>query len=222
MEASVIARKHSSCYQCCACSIGGAADRVAGADSAHPDVEIISPDPVRRFGVPVLRGTWPRYRAHGFDPARLTPCAGAGAAGSVQQQVMSFKIQSCEHLLTRTHLRPGHAKQLQTLCKCALRVLVTVCLSLSSVCVNCRCLPCNAIQCSCTTCRVRSRALLTVHGSLAAVQPAASKQPTATRQQQHARVTLHKNRRQKSPMQVPSEEAPPQVPSALAQYAGCR
>lgn len=68
---------------------------------------------------------------------------------------------------------------------------------------------------------------MTVHATAAAhlavtKQPTAPpRQPTATKQQQHAKITLHKNRRQKTPMQVPSEEPVRQV-HPLAQYAGCR
>ena len=35
-------------------------------------------------------------------------------------------------------------------------------------------------------------------------------------------VTLHKNRRNKYAMPVPSEQPPQQVPASLAQFASCR
>lgn len=48
------------------------------------------------------------------------------------------------------------------------------------------------------------------------------RQATATKQQQHAKVTLHKNRRNKHTMPVPSEPPLQRVPPSLAQFAACR
>lgn len=48
------------------------------------------------------------------------------------------------------------------------------------------------------------------------------RQATASKQQQQAKVTFHKNRRSKHAMPVPSEPPPQCVPASLAQFAGCR
>lgn len=89
------------------------------------------------------------------------------------------------------------------------------------------------------TTRLRSQSLrllvTVVRGSAAATQQAASakvpvaavssgkalpRQVTASKQQQHAKVTLHKNRRSKHSMPVPSEPVVQQLP--VSRFASCR
>lgn len=87
--------------------------------------------------------------------------------------------------------------------------------------------------------RLRSQSLrllvTVVRGSAAATQQAAGakapaaavssgkalpRQATASKQQQHAKVTLHKNRRSKHSMPVPSEPVVQQMP--VSPFASCR